>query len=68
MAPFESLKSMLIYVIESIKAVGEPQRVKSLVQLVENFEKDIGEWRRQSQADLAPLIEEELASLSVQMQ
>ena len=63
MAPFESLKSMLIYVIESIKAVGEPQRVKSLVQLVE-----IGEWRRQSQADLVPLIEEELASLSVQMQ
>jgi len=32
---------MLIYTIESIKAVGGPQRVKSVEQLVENFEKDM---------------------------
>ena len=39
--PFKSLKSMLVYAIESIKAVGGPQRVKSVEQLVENFEKDM---------------------------
>ena len=59
--------SMLIYTIKSIKAVGGRQRVKFLEQLVETL-KRIGEWRRLSQANLPPLIEEELAYLSAQMQ
>ena len=59
---------MLIYTIESIKAVGGPQRVKSLEKLVENFEKNTGEWRHLSHDDLASLIKKELACLSTKMQ
>jgi len=66
--PFESMKSMLVHAIESLKAVDEPERVESLEQSVKKFEKDIGEWRRLSQSDLTPLIEEELARLSAKMQ
>ena len=58
---------MFIYAIQSIKAVGGPQLVSSLEQLVEHFKKNIGEWRRLSQADLTPLVEEEPPHLYAQM-
>jgi len=48
---------MLVYAFKSIKAIGEPQRVKSLEQLVENLKIYIGDWRCLSQADLTPLVE-----------
>jgi len=34
---------------------------------VEHFKKNIGEWRRLSQADLTPLVEEEPPHLYAQM-
>ena len=64
---FESLKTIHNRAIKNIKDIGRAGQVRPLEQLVENFE-DVSEWCRLSQSDLAPLVEEELDCLSVQMQ
>jgi len=65
--PFTSLK-LIPPAIENIRNVGRAVHVESLERVVEDFKKDIGEWRHLSQYDLAPLIKEELDRLCAQMQ
>jgi len=67
-ASFESLKTIHNRAIKNIKDIGGTGQVGPLEQLVENFEEDVTEWYCLSQSDLAPLVEEELNCLSVQMQ
>ena len=62
----DSLKMMLFLHICSIKAISDVDRVKPLEQLVEDFGKDVDQWRHLRHADLSSQIEEEFVRLTAQ--
>jgi len=61
---FAALKVVLSRNIKSIQDFGGDGQAISLELLVENFERDVGEWRHLSSSDLTPLIDEELKRLT----
>ena len=66
--PFESLKVVLSRAIENIRDLRGADQATSLKLMVEELEKDMGEWRHLNDSDLTPLVEEEVKRLSEQMQ
>ena len=50
--------------IESIQDFGGDNQAAFLELLVENFKRDVGEWRRLSSLDLTLLVDEELKRLT----
>jgi len=65
-SPFEFLKVVLTRNIETIRDFGGTNQAASLELIVEDFEKDVGEWRRLNSSNLTLFIEEELQCLSEQ--
>jgi len=63
-----SLKVVLFWAIENIRNLWGVDQAASLELMVENLEKDVGEWRRLNDSDLTPSVEEELKRLSEQIQ
>ena len=61
---FAALKVVLSRNIKSIQDFRGDGQAISLELLVENFERDVGEWRHLSISDLTPLIDEELKRLA----
>jgi archaellum component FlaC len=66
--PFNSLKTILARSVDNIRDVGGDERAKIFEQTVVGFEKDINVWRELTQADLSPLIAEEVNRLVSKMQ
>jgi len=62
------LKVVLSHNIESFRDFKGDDQATSLELLVENFERDVGEWRHLSSSDLTPLVDEELKHLMAQKQ
>ena len=54
--------------IESIRDFRGDEQAAALELLVEEFERDVREWRRLSISDLTPLVDEELKHHTTQMQ
>ena len=65
---FAALKVVLSCNIESIRDFIGDDQAASLELLVENFERDVSEWRCLCSSDLTPLVDEELKHLITQMQ
>ena len=64
---FGSLKVVLSWAIKNIKDLWGADQATSLELMVEDFEKDVNEWRRLNDSYLSPSIEEELKRLSEQI-
>ena len=57
---FAALKVVLSHNIESVRDFRGDDQTVSLELSVENFERDVGEWRRLSSYDLTPSVDKEL--------
>ena len=64
---FSTLKVVLSQSIESIRDFGGYNQAAALELLVDQFERDVEEWRRLSRSDLESSVNEQLAHLVVQM-
>jgi len=64
---FEFLKVILTQNIETIRNFEGSNQAASLELIVEDLEKDMGEWCRLNSSDLTLLIEEEVKRLSDHM-
>jgi len=56
--PFEFLKVVLIRNIETIRDFGGTDQAASLELIVEDLEKDVGQWRHLNSSNLTPFVEE----------
>ena len=54
--------------METIRDFGGTGQATSLELIVEDLEKDVGEWRHLNSLDLTPFVEEEVKRLSEHMQ
>ena len=64
---FSTLKVVLSRSIESIRDFGGDNQAAALELLVDQFERDVEEWRRISRSDLESSVDEQLAHLVTQM-
>ena len=65
---FISWKPILSQAVESVQDIGWFDEATSLEELVNNLERDTGEWTCLNQLDLTPVVEKELERLSQKMQ
>ena len=64
---FSALKVVLSRNIENIRDFGGDNQAAALELLVDQFERDVEEWRRLSRSDLESSVDEQLAYLVAQM-
>ena len=64
---FSTLKVVLSRSIESIRDFGGDNQAAALELLVDQFERDVEEWRRLGRSDLESSVDEKLAHLVAQM-
>ena len=64
---FSALKVVLSRSIVSIRDFGGDNQAAALELLVDQFERDVEEWRRLSRSDLESSVDEQLAHLVAQM-
>ena len=65
--PFSTLKVVLSRSIENIRDFKGDNQAAALELLVDQFERDVEEWRRLGRSDLGSSVDEQLAHLVAQM-
>ena len=66
-SPFEFLKIVLTWNIETVRDFERTDQVASLVLIAEDLEKDVGEWHHLNSTDPTPFVEEKVKRLSDHM-
>ena len=66
-SPFAFLKVVITQNIETIRDFRKTDQAAFLKLIVEDLEKDVGEWYRLNSSDLSLLVEEEIKRLSDHM-